>query len=326
MNIGEILETAPNAEIYDAYAKLYNKVTRFTKPICAVSGGSDSDIMLHMCASVDDKGKIRYVFFDTGLEFQATKDHISELEKRYGITIERHRAKQPVPYCTKRYGIPFLSKRVSDYMERLQAHGFQWEDEDFDTLYGRYPKCKAALRWWCNNFGDGSHFNIDQNKWLKEFIVQNPPTFKVSNKCCTYAKKATAHQCITESDADLNLVGVRKSEGGARATAYKSCFSPEDGNHIAEFRPIFWFKNETKDAFKRTYGIRNSDCYEVWGLKRTGCSGCPFAKDIEAEISAVRMHEPKLYKALMNVFGESYAYTKAYREFQKQMNERGVDK
>jgi 3'-phosphoadenosine 5'-phosphosulfate sulfotransferase (PAPS reductase)/FAD synthetase len=316
MSLLEILESAPNTDVYDAYAKLYNKIVKFKKPICSISGGSDSDIMLHMCASVDDKKKIKYVFFDTGLEFQATKDHINDLEKRYGVIIERRRAEKPVPYCTKKYGIPFLSKRVSDYMERLQQHDFKWEDEDFGTLYKKYPKCKAALRWWCNQFGEGSHFNIDQNKWLKEFIIQNPPEFKISNKCCLYAKKNTAHDCIEEMEADLNLVGVRKSEGGARATAYKSCFSPESDRHIAEFRPIFWFKNETKEAFKKAYDIHNSDCYEVWGLRRTGCSGCPFAKDIETEIEAVRQYEPKLYKALMNVFGESYAYTKAYREFQ----------
>lgn len=322
MDIATILTNSPNSDIYDAFARLYNKLSRFHKPICAISGGSDSDIMLHMCALVDDKKKIRYVFFDTGLEFQATKDHIEELQEKYGVTIETHRAKQPVPYCVKKYGVPFLSKRVSDYMERLQRHNFKWEDEDFETLYARYPKCKAALRWWCNTFGENSRFNIENTKWLKEFIIQNPPNFKISNKCCANAKKATAHECIAESDADLNLVGVRKSEGGARATAYKSCFSPQNEQHIAEFRPIFWFKNETKEIFKEFYGVQNSDCYETWGLKRTGCSGCPFARDIETEINAVKIHEPKLYKALMNLFGESYEYTRAYKEFKRQQDEK----
>lgn len=325
MEIGKILESAPNAEIYDAFAKLYNKAAHFSRPICSISGGSDSDIVLHMCVSIDDRKKIRYVFFDTGLEFQATKEHIKKLQEKYGIAIETHRAKKPVPYCVKKYGVPFLSKRVSDYMERLQRYDFQWEDEDFDTLYAKYPKCKAALRWWCNEFGEGSHFNIENTKWLKEFIIQNPPRFRVSNKCCGYAKKATARECIEEGDADLNIVGVRKSEGGARATAYKSCFSPQNEKHIAEFRPIFWFKNETKDVFNDFYGIGNSDCYEKWGLKRTGCSGCPFARNLEEELNAVKEYEPKLYKALINLFGESYEYTRSYREFQKQQKDRGAN-
>lgn len=323
MSIGTILETAPNAKIYDAYARLHNKINQFDKPVCSISGGSDSDIMLHMCTLVDERRKIKYVFFDTGLEFQATKDHIARLEDRYGITIERRRSKQPVPYCTKKYGVPFLSKRVSDYIERLQSHGFQWEDDDFEALYKRYPKCKAALRWWCNDFGEGSHFNIEQNKWLKEFMVQNHPEFRVSNKCCIYAKKATAQSCIEEQDADLNIVGVRKSEGGARTNAYKSCFSPASGRHVAEFRPIFWFEKDDKEIFKQTYAIENSECYERWGLRRTGCSGCPLALDCEVEIEAVKEYEPRLYKALESTFGESYEYTKAFRQFREQMKKRG---
>jgi hypothetical protein len=54
-------------------------------------------------------------------------------------------------------------------------------------------------------------------------------------------------------------------------------------------------------------------------LPRTGCSGCPYAFDLEAELKAVEQNEPKLYKALNKVFGESYEYTRKYREFQKQM-------
>lgn len=34
-----------------------------------------------------------------------------------------------------------------------------------------------------------SMFNISYNKYLKEFIIQNPPDFRISKKCCTYAKK-----------------------------------------------------------------------------------------------------------------------------------------
>lgn len=319
--IKELIENSPNSVVVDAWAKLHNKLNQFNRPVCAISGGSDSDVMLHMCAALDDKKKIKYVFFDTGLEFSATKEHIKNLEKQYGVTINRHRAEQPVPVCVKRYGVPFLNKRASDYIERLQRYDFQWEDLPFDVLYERYPKCKAALRWWCNEFGEDSRFNIAENTWLKEFLVANPPTFKISNKCCVYAKKATAKSCMESWGGDLNIIGVRKAEGGARASAYKNCFSPERDQHPAEFRPILWFSNKDKEAFVNAYGIKHSDCYEVWGLQRTGCSGCPFARDIDAELDAVRKYEPKLYKALMNVFGESYEYTKKYRAFQREMSE-----
>lgn len=127
---------------------------------------------------------------------------------------------------------------------------------------------------------------------------------------------------IEENGFDLNIVGIRKAEGGARQTAYKNCFSEASEKHIAQYRPIFWFKNNDKEQFNNHYEICNSDCYNVWGLPRTGCSGCPYALDIEHELEAVRQYEPKLYKALINVFGESYEYTRKYREFCNIMNKK----
>ena len=74
-------------------------------------------------------------------------------------------------------------------MNRLQKHGFKWEDEPFDELIKKYPKCRSALKWWCNE--NGERLSISRNKWLKEFIVANPPDFFISGDCCYYAKKIT---------------------------------------------------------------------------------------------------------------------------------------
>lgn len=35
-----------------------------------------------------------------------------------------------------------------------------------------------------------SRFSINRNRFLKEFIMQNPPDFPISNKCCEYAKSS----------------------------------------------------------------------------------------------------------------------------------------
>ena len=206
-------------------------------------------------------------------------------------------------------------------MQRLQRHNFQWEDEAYDVLIKKYPKCQSALAWWCNVKGDKSMFNITQNKWLKEFIVQNHPTFSISNKCCLWAKKKVAHAFKEEAHADLSIVGVRKAEGGARATAYKTCFTCHDDT-ADEYRPIWWYLNEDKKVYENHYGIVHSKCYTEYGLTRTGCAGCPFGRDFEFELDVIREHEPKLYKAVNYIFGDSYEYTRKYREFVKTMNER----
>lgn len=46
-----------------------------------------------------------------------------------------------IPACVKHYGVPYMSKYVSEQMMRLQAHHFQWEDEPLEVLLKKYPKC-----------------------------------------------------------------------------------------------------------------------------------------------------------------------------------------
>ncbi len=319
-SIEEIIANAPdNIEIVNSWLVTEEKLGHCQKAMCSVSGGSDSDIITDLCAALDKDGKVTYVFLDTGLEFQATKAQLKYLEERYGIEVMVVKAKKPIPVCCREYGVPFLSKHVSEMIQRLQRHSFQWEDRPFEELYAEYPHCKIALKWWCNAHDQGSRFNIRCNTWLKEFMVANPPDFRISNKCCYYAKKMSAKQLIKEGGFDLSITGMRKAEGGVRATAYKNCFSPATSTTIAQYRPLFWFRQDTKRQYEEHYNIKHSACYELWGLKRTGCSGCPFAKHFESELAATEKYEPKLYKALNKVFGASYEYTRKYRLFQQNM-------
>lgn len=309
-----------------AWAKINSPL--YKKIVCTISGGADSDIVLDICVKCDKDNKIDFVWFDTGLEYQATKEHLKELELKYGVAIKPYKAKKPIPIACKEYGQPFISKRVSDYMSRLQRHDFKWEDDEFKTLVHKYCKwnkktqkwigCYSALKWWCNQY-DSNQFNISQNKYLKEFIIENNPQFKISDKCCKFAKKDVLNNLVFDNGYDLDIFGVRKAEGGTRASAYKSCFDEKlDG--CDEYRPIFWYNNETKEKYTTHYGIHNSECYTKYGLKRTGCAGCPFGRDFEYELQVIQEHESKLFKAVNNIFGESYEYTRKYREFCQTMN------
>lgn len=320
-SLEELLDQAPEDEIIlKAITTTYQKLKDYEKILCSVSGGSDSDLIIDLCQKFDDANKIEYTFFDTGLEFQATKEHIKYLEEQYGIEIKKIRAIKPIPTCCKQFGQPFLSKQVSEWISRLQAHNFQWEDtDDLDYLMKKYSNCKAALRWWCNDYpnalgGRVSSYNINYNGYLKEFMVSNPPRFAISNKCCHFAKKKVATDYKKKEKFDLNMYGVRKAEGGARKGAYKNCFSTKEGK-VDEYRPIFWFLEATKRTYEEHYGVIHSNCYSEYGLKRTGCAGCPYARNFEEELAAMEKFEPKLFKAVNNVFGDSYSYTRAYREF-----------
>lgn len=98
-----------NFAIIDGYAKAVSVLSRSNTPLCSISGGSDSDIVLDVIHNVDEKKKVRYFWIDTGLEYRATKEHLNDLEKKYGIKIERIKACKPIPVCCKEYGQPFLN-------------------------------------------------------------------------------------------------------------------------------------------------------------------------------------------------------------------------
>ena len=303
--------------ITESIIKLGTYLEKDVPMFCSVSGGSDSDIVVDLICKYGFGKDVDFVFFDTGLEYKATKEHLDDLEEKYGISIRRLKAIKSIPYCCKEYGVPFISKHVSNMLSRLQKHNFQFEDEDFDTLYKKYPNCKSALRWWCN-CGATPRLNISWNKYLKEFLIANPPKFKISDVCCKYAKKRVSEKYIKDNGILISITGVRKAEGGVRSTTYKSCYE-SDTRGFDNFRPIFWYKDSDKKEYENLNDIHHSRCYTEYGLKRTGCCGCPFGRDFEDELNIIKTYEPNLYKVVMSVFGESYEYTRQYREFVRDM-------
>lgn len=315
--LNEILDRCQNEVVGKSLMTTFQKINdiNYKKILCSISGGSDSDVVLDLCHMMDNDNKIDYVYFDTGLEYQATKDHVKFLEEKYNIDIEIKRPKIPIPLSCKRYGQPFLSKRVSEMISRLQAHDFQWEDDTLENLIVKYPNCLSALRWWCNDYGEKSPLSISYNKKLKEFLIANPPQFKISQKCCKYAKKDLAHDKLKEG-YDLNITGIRKAEGGVRSQVYKSCFDNNFGSYD-NYRPIFWYKDADKEYYNEFFNIKNSRCYTEYGLKRTGCCGCGFSRDCQNEVSILEKFEPKLAVAVKNIFKDSYEYTRAYKEFKE---------
>lgn len=296
------------------------------KSICvSVSGGSDSDIIVHMIATYfrNFLGKIHFVFVNTGLEYRATLLHLDYLEKRYEIKIDRVKG-VPIPLAVKQNGVPFVSKRVSDYLSRLQLHKFDFSNVTVNEGVEKFGRCRAALRWWCNDWGNNSMFNIDRNMGLKEFLMNEKPNIPFSAECCHISKKKPLVGYQRSVDADLIINGSRKNEGGTRASSHNSCFKQgRDGVDL--YMPLYYWDNDTKAYYKKAEGIVYSDCYEVWGMRRTGCVGCPFALKREEELSILSKNEPLLYKACCNVFGESYRLMDKFNANRAQIFQSGGD-
>ena len=71
----------------------------------------------------------------------------------------------------------------------------------------------------------------------------------------------------------------------------------------------------SKAWYKEYYGIRYSDAYEVYGLTRTGCCGCPISYKAAADLEMIRPYEPNVVKAAWNIFGKSYEYRAKYNQY-----------
>lgn len=318
--MAELLELFPNnPTILDAVIKTEDHINRVAqeggKIMVSISGGSDSDIMLDMFERLGyDEGEVVYVWFDTGLEYDATKRHLKDLEAKYGVEIKRYRPEMTVSQACKKFGVPFHSKQDSSKIKKLQSKGFLWEVEPIDILAKKYNRVMDGLKWWCNKHTP--RFCIGRSAALKEFMASNPPP-KISDQCCEYAKKNVAKRVEAELGASLGVVGIRRAEGGVRSLSLQSCFSEGTDRRIAQFRPIFYFSDADKQEYKEFCGVTYSDCYEVWGFKRTGCACCPFGSKFEDELEVVKQYEPKLYAAACKIFGPSYEYTRAYRKFKE---------
>jgi 3'-phosphoadenosine 5'-phosphosulfate sulfotransferase (PAPS reductase)/FAD synthetase len=303
--------------------------------ICSYSGGSDSDIMLHLIESVRkafDLPPVQYCFFNTGLEMDAIKRHVREIAELYGVTITEHRPKKGIVQATREHGQPFVSKIVSSGLEGVQKKSIplsiatEYANAENKAakraeLRERYPKCESTINFLCgcNSAGEPRpdiQLVIGSSKYLLDFIIENPIPFKVSNKCCDYCKKQLAHS--VQKTFDMIITGERRDEGGMRSVPRKDntsmCFSgTSDGKY--RLRPLFYVSDADKLWYKNYYGIHYSDAYEVYGLTRTGCCGCSISAKAVEDLEKIRPFEPNLVKAAWSVFGDSYTYRQQYNEY-----------
>ena len=303
--------------------------------ICSYSGGSDSDIVIDLIERTRQTFNlppVHYAFFNTGLEMKATKDHVKNTAEKYGVTITEYRPKVNIVTATRKEGLPFVSKIMSYGLNEWQKKQVplsiadeydQAEDKAAkrQELRERYPHCESVINFLCccNSAGEprpNIQLVINSSKYMRDFIGEHPPDFKISAKCCDYCKKQLAHS--VQKDFDMVITGERRDEGGMRSVPRKDntalCFTETaDGRY--RLRPLYYVSDVDKDWYKEYYKVRYSDAYEVYGLTRTGCCGCPISYKAVDDLEKIRPYEPVLVKAAWNVFGDSYRYRQQYNAY-----------
>ena len=311
---------------------------RHPKAICSYSGGADSDIMIDMIERAREilpsLPAVKYVFFNTGLEMKATKDHVKEVAEKYKVDIEEVRPKVNIVQATRKYGVPFVSKIMSGGLSEWQKKKVplsiadeydQAEDKHSkrQELRERYPKCESLINFLCCCNAEGEprpniQLVINSSKYMRDFIAEYPPEFQISAKCCDYCKKQVAHN--VQKDYEMIITGERRDEGGMRSVPRSDntalCFT-ETASGQYRFRPLYYVSDKDKEWYKETYQVRYSDAYEVYGLTRTGCCGCPISYKAVEDLELIGKYEPNVVKAAWNIFGKSYEYRKQYNEYKK---------
>lgn len=113
----------PPAKFTAIQSIIAKRLAEHPNAICSYSGGSDSDIMIHLIETIR-KGfgfpLIKYVFFNTGLEMKATKDHVRYTAEKYDIEIQECKPKINIVQSVRKHGIPFVSKIMSQGLEGWQ--------------------------------------------------------------------------------------------------------------------------------------------------------------------------------------------------------------
>lgn len=335
---------------YDAPAKfqaiqgiIARRLREHPNAICSYSGGADSDIMLDLIErtrEIFNLPPIKYAFFNTGLEMKATKDHVKEVAKKYGVEITTYRPKVSIVTAARKHGIPFVSKIMSGGLSEWQKKGIPLsiadeyaEAEDKaakrQELRERYPKCESLINFLCccNAAGEprpNIQLVINSSKYMLDFIKEYPPDFQISAKCCDYCKKQLAHRA--QKDYDMIITGERRDEGGMRSVPRKDntalCFG-ETASGQYRLRPLYYVSDADKAWYKDYYGIRYSDAYEVYGLTRTGCCGCPISYKAVEDLKKIEQYEPLVVKAAWNIFGKSYLYRQKYNEYKARRMKHG---
>lgn len=328
----------PPAKFQAIESIIAKRLREHPNAICSYSGGSDSDLLIDLierCRKIYRLEPVKYAFFNTGLEMKATRDHVKATAEKYGVEIDTYRPKVNIVQATRKYGVPFVSKIMSAGLSEWQKKKVplsiaeeyaQAEDKAAkrQELRERYPKCESVINFLCCCNAKGEprpdiQLVINSSPYMRDFIGEHPPDFKISADCCTYCKKNLAH--AIQKPYEMIITGERRDEGGMRSVPRQDntslCFTETSSGQF-RLRPLYYVSDGDKAWYKEYHKLRYSDAYEVYGLTRTGCCGCAISYKAIEDLKMIEPYEPNLVKAAWNVFGKSYLYRQKYNEYKEQ--------
>lgn len=254
----------------------------------AFSGGKDSTILHYLLDIALPNNKIPRVFNNTGLEYQAIMKFVKALAKEDDRIIVLNSSIN-IPKMLEEKGYPFKSKEHSQHV-----HSFNVSGREINEIQ-RYLGVKERTRFSCPKV------------LLYQFEEQGK--YNYSPNCCNELKKKPALRWAKEHNRSIALTGIRAYEKGTRSQANCLTFK---GKKIAKINPLIVVPEPFNDWFLEKYNIKVCELYyPPYNLKRTGCKGCPFNKDIAKDLEMMKELLPNEYKQC-NILWE-----KVYNEYKR---------
>lgn len=228
------------------------------------SGGKDSTVLHHLLDLALPNNKIPRVFINTGIEYLMLVKHIYKLAE----TDDRITIIQPTQHITKmleKYGYPFKSKTHAHYVSTYQKSGKTQSIEKYlDWEPDNFYKCPKKL----------------QYQFSEDFKIP------ISDRCCLKLKKEPGKKWGKEHNRPITITGIRKSEGGARAS--KGCIIKNKEGELKKFHPLFVVNDKFIEWFINKYNVKLCELYyEPYNFNRIGCKGCPFNRRLDDELKVL---------------------------------------
>lgn len=234
------------------------------------SGGKDSTILHHLIDTAIPNNRIPRVFINTGIEYLDMVKYVKELAKQ-DKRIIIYNSNVNITNMLKKYGYPFKSKEHANKVAIYQHSGIGKTVKIY--LEGVKPN------------GDKSFIKCPK-KLKYQFTNENK--LKISEKCCDKLKKEVIHRYEKESKKNIAIIGLRSAEGGTRRQ-HKGCVIFDKENKLKKFKPINPCTDEWCDWFIEKYNIKLCKLYyPPFNFKRTGCSGCPFALELQDQLEIMK--------------------------------------
>ena len=286
------------------------------KAVISFSGGKDSTVVAELYLMAKEKGIVEnmdLVFADTKVEYDAIYEFVEWFSKNKQEVVYL-KPTMPFGAILKKYGKPAMSKVKSEYLNTYQNTLKKGKNplkvkRTSEMLTGFRTDKQCNISYDINGKPETTRQKL-ANKHMH--LVHPDNEIKIASKCCDFLKKKPFEDYYKKNNIKGYATGMRIDEGGIRAEMYKSCTahktigSGKNKVKLVHKMPLFDWTDKDVDDFIEKYNVKISKAYTEYGLDRTGCIGCPFAKDIYKKLKVLYDHEPNKYKAVQHWLGDMY--------------------